>query len=196
MTGVQGDVSNLAALDRLFAEVKRTKDRVDILFANAGVAEFMPLGEITEAHYAKTFDVNVKGTLFTVQKALPLMKDGGSVILTGSTMGIRGAPSFSVYGATKAAIRAFARSFILDLKGRNIRVNILAPGSTSTPGLHGLTPNAEADRALTDALIAATPLARMARPEEIASAALFLASDESSFVTGSELYVDGGSAQF
>lgn len=194
--GVRGDVSDLADLDRLFGEVKRTKDRIDVLFANAGLGEFMPLGEITEAHYDQTFDVNVKGTLFTVQKALPLMKDGGSIILTGSTTGTRGAPAFSVYSATKAAIRAFARNWILDLKGRNIRVNVLVPGPTSTPGLQGLTPTPEAHRAFTDLMIAATPLARMGRPEETASAALFLASDESSFMTGSELFVDGGSAQF
>ncbi len=196
VTGVEGDISKLADLDRLFAEVKRTKGRIDVLVANAGLGELSPLPEITEAHYEKMFDVNVKGTLFTVQKALPLMKDGGSIILTGSTAGVRGAPTFGVYSATKAAIRSFARTWILDLKGRNIRVNVLAPGATTTPGLRGLSSNEGADRALKESFVAGIPLGRMGQPEEVASAALFLASDESSFVNGSELFVDGGSAQF
>ena len=193
--GVEGDVSKLADLDRLFSRVKRETGHLDVLFANAGRGDFCPLGEITEAHYDDTFDVNVKGTLFTVQKALPLMREGGSIILSGSTTGVRGALAFSVYSATKAAVRAFARNWIVDLRGRGIRVNVLVPGATSTPGPQAPTPNEASDRALTGMLIAATPLGRMGWPEETANAALFLASDESSFVNGSELFVDGGSAQ-
>ncbi|NKM15527.1 SDR family oxidoreductase [Rhizobium laguerreae] len=161
----------------------------------SGIGEFMPLGEITETHFDTTFGVNVKGTLFTVQKALPLMQGGGSIILTGSTTGSHGSPAFSVYGASKAAIRSFARNWILDLKGSGIRVNVLSPGATSTPGLHGLTPDLEQDRQMTEFLIAQTPLGRMGRPDEIAAAALFLASEESSFVNGVEFFVDGGMAQ-
>ena len=195
VTGIRSDVSNLEDLDRLYQMVKEQEGRIDILFANAGLGEFLPFGQITEAHFDRTFGVNVKGTLFTVQKALPLMQPGGSIILTGSTAGSQGSPAFSVYGASKAAIRSFARNWILDLKGSGIRVNVLAPGATSTPGLHGLTPNTEQDRQMTEMLIAQTPLGRMGRPEEIAAAALFLASDESSFVNGIELFVDGGMAQ-
>lgn len=195
VTGIRSDVSNLEDLDRLYQMVTEQEGRIDILFANAGLGEFLPFGQITEAHFDRTFGVNVKGTLFTVQKALPLMQPGGSIILTGSTAGSQGSPAFSVYGASKAAIRSFARNWILDLKGSGIRVNVLAPGATSTPGLHGLTPNAEQDRQMTEMLIAQTPLGRMGRPEEIAAAALFLASDESRFVNGIELFVDGGMAQ-
>ena len=193
--GVRGDVSSLADLDRLYQTVKDRKGRINVLFANAGGGEFLPLGQITEGHYERTFGTNVKGTLFTVQKALPLMRAGGSIILTGSTAGSHGSPAFSVYGASKAAIRSFARNWILDLKGSGIRVNAVAPGPTSTPGLHGLAPDAEQDRQLTEALIAQIPLGRMGRPEEVAAAALFLASDESSFVNGIEFHVDGGMAQ-
>ncbi len=166
-----------------------------MLFANAGGGEFAALPEVTEQHYDRTFATNVKGTLFTVQKALPLLRDGASVILTGSTTGSTGGPSFSVYSASKAAIRNFARSWMQDLAPRRIRVNVLVPGATSTPGLHGLTHTEEQSRAFVAALEAASPLGRMGRPDEIASAALFLASDESSFVNGSELFADGGSAQ-
>ena len=193
--GVQGDVANLDDLDRLYGIVREQAGRIDVLFANAGGAEFMPLQAVTEEHYDRIFATNVKGTLFTVRKALPLLRDGASVILTGSTIGTTGAPSFSVYGASKAAIRNFARSWILDLAPRRIRVNVLAPGATSTPGLHGLTQAGEQNRAFVASLEAATPLGRMADPDEIAGAALFLASDDSSFVTGSELFADGGSAQ-
>ena len=193
--GVQGDVANGGDLDRLYDTVREQAGRIDVLFANAGGGEFMPLPEITEEHYDRIFATNVKGTLFTVRKALPLLRDGASVILTGSTAGVTGGASFSVYSASKAAIRNFARSWILDLAPRGIRVNVLAPGATSTPGLHGLTQTEEQSRAFVTALEAATPLGRMGDPDEIASAALFLASDDSSFVTGSELFVDGGSAQ-
>jgi len=193
--GIQGDVSNLADLDRLFAIVKEEAGTIDVLFANAGGGEFAALGEITEEHFDKTFATNVKGTLFTVQKALPLLKDGASVILTGSTTEVTGAPSFSVYSASKAAIRNFARSWILDLAPRKIRVNVLVPGATSTPGWHGLATSEEASKEMIKFVQTTTPLGRLGDPSETASAALFLASDDSSFVTGSELFVDGGSAQ-
>ncbi len=193
--GVQGDIASLADLDRLYGVVREEAGRIDVLLANAGGGEFMPLSDITEDHFDRTFATNVKGTLFTVQKALPLLVDGASVILTGSTTGETGGPAFSVYSASKAAIRNFARSWIQDLGPRRIRVNVLVPGATSTPGLHGLAQTEEQDRAFVAAMEAASPLGRMGRPDEIASAALFLASDESSFVNGSELFADGGSAQ-
>jgi NAD(P)-dependent dehydrogenase (short-subunit alcohol dehydrogenase family) len=188
-------VSVLADLDRLFAIVKEEAGTIDVLFANAGGGEFAALGEITEEHFDRTFATNVKGTLFTVQKALPLLKDGASVILTGSTTEVTGAPSFSVYSASKAAIRNFARSWILDLAPRKIRVNVLVPGATSTPGWHGLATSEEASEEMIKFVQSTTPLGRLGDPSETASAALFLASDDSSFVTGSELFVDGGSAQ-
>lgn len=193
--GVQCDVSNLGDLDRLFAVVREEAGAIDVLFANAGGGEFAALGEITEDHFDRTFDVNVKGTLFTVQKALPLLKDGGSIILTGSTAGATGTPAFSVYSASKAAIRNFARSSILDLAPRKLRVNVLSPGATSTPGWHALSTSEDAHKAMIGFVELTTPLGRLGDPDEIARAALFLASDESSFVTGSELFVDGGSAQ-
>ncbi len=193
--GVQGDVSSLADLDRLYEVVRAEASRIDVLFANAGGGEFMTLADITEEHVDRILATNVKGTLFTVRKALPLLVDGASVILTGSTTGSTGTPAFSVYSASKAAIRNFARSWILDLAPRRIRVNILSPGATSTPGLHGLSKTEEQDRQFVKAMEAATPLGRMGDPDEIAAAALFLASGESSFVNGSELFVDGGSAQ-
>jgi len=193
--GIQGDVSILADLDLLFAIVKEEAGTIDVLFANAGGGEFAALGEITEEHFDKTFATNVKGTLFTVQKALPLLKDGASVILTGSTTEVTGGPSFSVYSASKAAIRNFARSWILDLAPRKIRVNVLVPGATSTPGWHGLATSEEASKEMIKFVQTTTPLGRLGDPSETASAALFLASDDSSFVTGSELFVDGGSAQ-
>lgn len=194
VVGIQGDVSNLDDLDRLFDAVRVQKGRIDILFANAGLGEFAPLGQISEAHFDHTFGVNVKGTLFTVQKALQLMGPGGSIILTGSTAGSTGSPAFSVYGATKAAIRSFARNWIVDLKGTGIRVNILAPGPTDTPGVHGLVADEERGT-FTEMLASQVPLGRVAQPEEIAAVALFLASDESSFVNGIELFADGGTAQ-
>ena len=193
--GIRGDVSNLADLDRLYATIKDEAGVIDILIANAGGGEFAALGEITEEHFDKTFATNVKGTLFTVQKALPLLKDGASIVLTGSTAAVTGIPAFSVYSASKAAIRNFARSWILDLAPRKIRVNVLAPGSTSTPGWHNLAPSNDVHDGMVSAVQATTPLGRLGDPDETASAALFLASDESSFVNGSELFVDGGSAQ-
>lgn len=194
-TGVRSDVSKLADLDHLFEVVRQKKDRIDILFANAGGGEFAPLGSITEEHFDSTFNTNVKGTLFTVQKALPLLREGSSVILTGSTAGIQGTPAFSVYSATKAAIRSFARNWVLDLKGRGIRINAISPGTTLTPGLRGLA-NTEAEwRAFSDSMTSSIPLGRMAEPDETAKAVVFLASDDSSFVNGIELFVDGGMAQ-
>ncbi len=193
--GVQGDVSKLEDLDRLYRIVREEAGQIDILFANAGGGDFMALSEITEEHYDRIFATNVKGTLFTVQKALPLLRDGASIILTGSTTGTTGTPAFSVYSASKAAIRNFARTWILDLAPRKIRVNVLVPGATSTPGWHGLATSDAEIRAMVKATEDATPLGRLGDPDETASAALFLASDESSYVTGSELFVDGGSAQ-
>jgi NAD(P)-dependent dehydrogenase (short-subunit alcohol dehydrogenase family) len=193
--GVRGDVASLSDLDRLYATVQQHADRIDVLFANAGMGEFASLADVTEEHFDRTFATNVKGTLFTVQKALPLLRDGASVILTGSTNGIKGGASFSVYSASKAAIRNFARSWIQELAPRRIRVNVLVPGATSTPGLHGLAPSEEADRAFVALMEAQIPLGRMGTPDETAAAALFLASDDSSFVNGSELFADGGQAQ-
>jgi NAD(P)-dependent dehydrogenase (short-subunit alcohol dehydrogenase family) len=195
VSAVQGDVSNLDDLDRLFATVRAERGRLDVLFANAGLGAMAPLGAISEASFDLVFDVNVKGTLFTVQKALPLMKAGGSIILTGSTTGSMGTPAFSVYSATKAAIRNFARCWALDLKTTGIRVNVLSPGATATPGLlNGLARSGQQD-ALISSLITQTPLGRMGQPDETAAVALFLASDDSSFMTGSEVFVDGGTAQ-
>ncbi|GCE28885.1 putative oxidoreductase YkvO [Dictyobacter alpinus] len=195
VTAVQGDVSNLADLDRLYATVQQRHGHIDIVFANAGVGEFVPLGEISEAHFDKTFDINVKGMLFTVQKALPLLRDGGSIILTASSTANKGTPAFSVYSATNAAIRSFARSWILDLKDRQIRVNAVSPGPTNTPGSDDLVATEEEREQYRKNFAASVPLGRMADPDEIAKAVVFLASDDSSFVTGIELAVDGGLAQ-
>jgi NAD(P)-dependent dehydrogenase (short-subunit alcohol dehydrogenase family) len=195
VTGVQGDVSNLADLDRLYAQIKREKGTLDVVFANAAAAEFAKLGEITEAHYDKWFDVNVKGTLFTVQKALPLLKDGGSVIFNGSIAGIKGMPAFSVYSATKAAVRSFARSWTMDLKDRRIRFNVISPGPIETPGISGLVNSPEEERQFKAAMVAQVPLGRMGQPVEVANVAVFLASDDSSFIAGAEIFVDGGMAQ-
>ena len=193
--GVQGDVSNLSDLDRLYSTVRDEAGLIDVLLANAGGGGFSPLQEITEDHFDSTFASNVKGTLFTVQKALPLLRDGASVILTGSSAASKGVPAFSVYSASKAAIRSFARSWTIDLAPRKIRVNVLVPGATLTPGWRDLTQNEEQFNAFVSMSEAAAPLGRMGRPDEIAAAALFLASDESSYVTGSELHADGGSGQ-
>ena len=193
--GVQGDVSKVLDLDRLFGIVRDQAGRVDVLFTNAGGGTFLPLSGITEEYFDQVFTTNVKGTLFTVQKALPLLSKGASVILMGSSVSTTGAPNFSAYGASKAAIRNFARSWMIELAPRHIRVNVLAPGATSTPGLHGLATGEEEGKALVATMEAATPLGRLANPDEIASAALFLASSESSFVNGTELFADGGAAQ-
>jgi NAD(P)-dependent dehydrogenase (short-subunit alcohol dehydrogenase family) len=192
---IQADIAKLDDLDRVFTEVKAAKGRVDILFANAGLGDFQPIGSITEESFDRTFGINVKGTLFTVQKALPLMQAGGSVILTGSTTGTMGTAAFSVYSATKAALRNFARSWALDLKGTGIRVNVLSPGPISTPGLDSALSGTGQKEAIIDDMTAQVPLGRIGQPEEVAAAALFLASDESSFMTGSEMFVDGGFAQ-
>jgi NAD(P)-dependent dehydrogenase (short-subunit alcohol dehydrogenase family) len=193
--GVRGDVSDLADLDRLYATVKAKTGRIDILFANAGTAELAPLGAISEEHFDKIFNTNVKGVLFTVQKALPLMPDGGSIILNASIVASTGNPAFSVYSATKAAVRSFARTWILDLKERRIRVNAISPGPINTPGLDGLAQTEGVGEQLKASLTAGVPLGRFGTPDEIARAAVFLASDDSSFITGTELFVDGGAAQ-
>jgi NAD(P)-dependent dehydrogenase (short-subunit alcohol dehydrogenase family) len=192
-TAVQGDVSNLADLDRLFATVKERKGRIDILFANAGIAEGAPLGDISEEHFDRAFGINVKGTLFTVQKALPLLSDGASVILTSSIVGSKGFPNRSVYSATKAVLRSFARTWTTDLKARKIRVNVISPGAVDTPGLQGLTQKDSEE--LGELYRDRVPLGRVGRPEDIANAVSFLASDESSYITGIELFVDGGLIQ-
>ena len=189
VSGVQGDVAKLADLDRLYETVAAVKGRIDIVFANAGVGEFAPLGGVSEEHFDKLFDLNVRGTLFTVQKALPLMNDGGSIILNGSVASMKGTPAFGVYAASKAAIRSLVRSWTSDLKGRHIRSNVLSPGPTDTP----LTRRQDSD--VIARIVSTIPMGRMGRPDEIAKAALFLASDDSSFVTGIELFVDGGRAQ-
>lgn len=196
VTGVQGDISSMADLDRLYATVKDEKGRVDVLFANAGGGEFMPLGSITEAHFDKYFGINVKGTLFTVQKALPLMPDGGSIVINGSMVSVKGLPAFGVYAATKAALRSFARTWSVDLKGRNIRVNVVSPGTIVTPGYRNeLGLNDEQIRQMEEQSAATTPLGRTGTPDEVAKAVVFLASDDSSYITGTELFVDGGAAQ-
>lgn len=189
VTGVQGDAANLLDLDRLYQTVKAEKGRIDVLFASAGTGALAPIGQITEEQFDTSFGLNVRGTLFTVQKALPLFTDGGSIIMNGSIATVKGFPAFSVYSASKAAIRSFARTWTVDLKARNIRVNVLSPGTIDTPILEGLP------RESVDAFVALIPRGTMGRPEEIATAALFLASSDSSFVTGIELFVDGGVAQ-
>jgi NAD(P)-dependent dehydrogenase (short-subunit alcohol dehydrogenase family) len=189
-TGIQGDVSNLGDLDQLFAQISREKGRLDILFANAGIYEFVPLGQITEAHFDKTFATNVKGLLFTVQKMLPLLQDGASIILTASTASRRGTPALSVYSATKAAVRSFARTWTSDLKERRIRVNAVSPGPIKTPGLEHI-----AGEEFMKMISNTVPLGRIGQPDEIAKAVVFLASDDSSYITGAELFVDGGFAQ-
>jgi NAD(P)-dependent dehydrogenase (short-subunit alcohol dehydrogenase family) len=194
VTGVQGDVSNLVDLDRLYDTVKHQKGRIDVLFANAGIGEFGPLGSISEKHFDKTFDINVKGLLFTVQKALPLFQDGGSIILTASVNASTGFEATSVYSATKAAVRSFARCWTVDLKHRKIRVNAISPGPIDTPMTRSMI-EGESGQQLKNKLLSTMPLGRMGNPDEIAKAVSFLASDDSSFVTGIELFVDGGQAQ-
>lgn len=195
VTAVPGDVSKPADLDRLFAQIQREKSRLDIVFANAGVAKFAPLGTITEEFYDSIFDVNVKGLLFTVQKALPLMPEGGSIIVNASVVASKGLPANSVYSATKAAVRSFARTWTTDLKSRRIRVNAVSPGSIDTPGLNDLLASSEVGEQRRKAITSAVPLGRIGTPDEIAKAVVFLASDDASYVTGAELFVDGGFAQ-
>ena len=187
--GVQGDAANLADLDRLYDVVKREQGRIDVLFASAGYGEYAPIGEVTEEHFDKTFDLNVRGTLFTVQKALPLVVDGGSIIMNGSVASVKGFPAFGVYNASKAAVRSFARTWTVDLKARKIRVNVISPGTIDTGIFDGLPKDAK------ETFVAMIPRGTIGRPEEIATAALFLASSDSSFVTGIELFVDGGVGQ-
>ena len=195
VTGVQGDVSNLDDLNRLFAQIKREKGKLDIVFANAGVARYARLGTITEEYYDSIFNINVKGLLFTVQKALPLMPDGGSIILNASIVASKGFSSNSVYSATKAAVRSFARTWTTDLKDRGIRVNAVSPGSIDTPGLSDLLASAETGQERLKMISNSVPLGRLGTPDEIAKAVVFLASDDSSYITGTELFVDGGMAQ-
>ena len=195
VTGVQGDVSNLGDLDRLFAQIKRDKGKLDIVFANAGVAKYATFGEITEALYDQTFSINVKGLLFTVQNALPLLPDGAAIILNSSIVGSKGLSSNSVYSATKAAVRSFARTWTTDLKARRIRVNAVSPGTIDTPGLNELLASGDAGEQRKKMISTAVPLGRFGTPEEIAKAVVFLASDDSSYITGTELFVDGGFAQ-
>ncbi len=193
---VQADSANLSDLSRLFSEVKSRHGRIDVLVANAGGGSMLPLGSITEEQYDDTFDRNVKGVLFTVQNALPLLVDGASVILTGSNVGIKGTPAFSVYSASKAAVRNFARSWTLDLKLRGIRVNVISPGPIKTPGLVELAgPDSVKRQAMLDYMAATVPLGRVGEPDEVAKAAVFLASDDASYIARIELFVDGGQAQ-
>ena len=189
VTGVQGDASNLDDLERLYETVKKQKGKIDVLFASAGRGELAKIGEVTEEHFDKTFDLNVRGTLFTVQKALPLFTDGGSIFLNGSIASIKGFPAFGVYAASKAAVRSFARTWLVDLKDRKIRVNILSPGTIDTPILDPLGPDAK------EFFKSQVPRGEIGRPEEIATVALFLASSDSNFVNGVELFVDSGAAQ-
>jgi NAD(P)-dependent dehydrogenase (short-subunit alcohol dehydrogenase family) len=189
VSAVQGDIAKLPDLDRLYETISKVKGRIDIVFANAGVAEFVPFGSVTEDHFDKLFNINVRGTLFTVQKALPLLKDGGSIILNGSVASVKGTAGFGVYAASKAAIRSFVRTWTTDLKDRNIRSNVVSPGPINTP----LVGRQSAD--VIGRIVSTIPMGRMGEPEEVAKVALFLASDDSSFVTGIELFVDGGRAQ-
>jgi NAD(P)-dependent dehydrogenase (short-subunit alcohol dehydrogenase family) len=190
VSAIQGDASNLADLDRVYATIKAQAGHIDVLAVNAGVYEFGTLGEITEEHFDKTFNTNVRGLLFTVQKALPLLRKGSSVILMGSMVSSKGFASCSVYNASKAAVRSFARTWIVDLKGRDIRINVLRPGYTDTPGLsHFMTDEEKAS------VLAAVPLGRIGTPDDHGKAAVFLASDDSAYVTGIELFIDGGAAQ-
>jgi NAD(P)-dependent dehydrogenase (short-subunit alcohol dehydrogenase family) len=194
-TGIRADVARLEDLDRVFAAVRERGHGLDVLLANAGGGEFAALPDITWDHYADTFNTNVGGTLFTVQKALPLLNPGSSIILTSSNIDVKGAAAFSVYAATKAAVRSFTRSWAAELVDRGIRVNSIAPGPIETPGLAGLADGPEAAEQLLGGLAAGVPMKRLGRPDEIADAVVFLASGQSSFMTGAELYVDGGASQ-
>jgi NAD(P)-dependent dehydrogenase (short-subunit alcohol dehydrogenase family) len=194
-TGFQGDMAKLDDLDRLYAKIKLDKGRLDVVFANAGMARYAALGDITEKLYDATFGVNVKGVLFTVQKALPLMPDGAAIVLNASIVGSKGLASNSVYSATKAAVRSFARTWTTDLKARGIRVNAISPGSIDTPGFGELIGSSETGQQRLKMLSTVVPMGRLGKPEEIAKAVVFLASDDASFITGVELFVDGGFAQ-
>lgn len=189
---ISADASKLDDLDRAFAQIKREKGRVDVLFANAGGGEFAPIGSISEEHFDRTFDTNVKGVVFTVQKALPLMPDGAAIILNASIVSMKGMPNFGVYSATKAAVRSFARTWTNELKDRQIRVNVISPGPIETPGLTGLANTEEERQGLIKQLASIVPLGRLGQPDEVAKVAVFLASDDASFVAGVELFVDGG----
>jgi NAD(P)-dependent dehydrogenase (short-subunit alcohol dehydrogenase family) len=191
IAGIQGDVAKLTDLDRIFAQIGKEKGRLDIVFANAGLGDMAALGSITEEHFDATFNVNVKGVVFTVQKALPLMPDGGSIVLNASIVDIKGFPNFSVYSATKAAVRSFARTWTTDLKDRRIRVNVISPGPVDTPLLNQTFSNNDDKKALASTVV----MGRLGRPEELAKPVVFLASDDASFITGAELFVDGGAAQ-
>jgi NAD(P)-dependent dehydrogenase (short-subunit alcohol dehydrogenase family) len=195
IAGVQGDMSKLGDLDRLFAQIGRDKGRLDILFANAGAAKYAPLGSITEELYDSIFGINVKGLLFTVQKALPLMPEGAAIVLNASIVASKGLAANSVYSATKAAVRSFARTWTTDLKARRIRVNAVSPGSTDTPGLSALLASSQVGEERRKMISNAVPLGRFGTPDEIAKAVVFLASDDASYITGAELFVDGGFAQ-
>jgi len=195
VTGVRADVSNLGDLDRLFAQIKHKKGKLDIVFANAGKVKFAPFGTITEELYDSIFNINVKGLLFMVQKALPLLPDGASIILNASIVAGKGLSANSVYSATKAAVRSFARTWTTDLKDRRIRVNAISPGSIDTPGLRELLASSETGQQRLKMLSTSVPLGRLGKPDEIAKAVVFLASDDSSYITGTELFVDGGFAQ-
>jgi hypothetical protein len=192
---IQADVSNLADLDKVYQEIKQRKGRLDVLVANAGGGTFAPLGAISEEHFDQTFGTNVKGTLFTVQKALPMLSDGAAIIMAGSTAGSEGIAAFGLYAATKAAIRSFARTWATDLKERKIRVNVISPGPIETPGLAGLASDDDARRGMYAAFASQIPLGRLGQPDEVARVASFLASEDASFVNGIELFVDGGAAQ-
>jgi NAD(P)-dependent dehydrogenase (short-subunit alcohol dehydrogenase family) len=195
VTAVQGDAASLEDLDRLYQLVRETHGRVDVVFANAGLVEHQTIDTVTPEHFDKTFDLNVRGVLFTVQKALPLMSRGGSIILTASIVAVKGLPAHGVYGATKAAVRSFARTWTTELKDRGIRVNSLSPGATDTPIIDGQFTSKEQAEAAKASFASATPMGRIGRPQELAAAALFLASDDSSFITGIDLQVDGGLVQ-
>lgn len=195
VTAVQADVSKLGDIDKLYNAVQQKHDHIDVLFANAGGGDFAPLGAISEEHFDRIFDTNVKGMVFTVQKALPLLRDGGAIVLMASITSSTGAPAFSIYSASKAAVRSFARTWILDLKDRHIRVNAVSPGATETPGLNDLFGGGQSAEEAKTFLATQIPAGRVGQPSEIAKAVLFLASDAASFVNGVELYVDGGQAQ-
>jgi NAD(P)-dependent dehydrogenase (short-subunit alcohol dehydrogenase family) len=194
-TGVQADAGNLADLDKLYSQIKQQHGRVDVLFANAGGGEFATIDKVTEEHFDKTFDTNVKGVFFTVQKALPLIPDGGAVVLNASIVSVKGMPAFGVYSATKAAVRSFARTWTNELKDRQIRVNVVSPGPIDTPGIDGLAQDQEQAKQLKIGLASQVPLGRMGHPDEIAKVVVFLASDDASYVAGIELFVDGGMVQ-